>query len=199
MKTSTCALLVVLLAFPLLANAQFAKRNIEFSGGYAHITGDQGLDGFNAGAALYFTPRISIGFDYDSVWDTSTVGPFGISEIGQVSLHSNLQDFLFGPRIFFPGLLKGHGDSTIRKLKFFGEAQFGISHLSSTIKVPIQSIDQSSSDNAFTWMLGGGADYRLNHHWTARGKVDLERTHFENQGQSRLRIGIGVSYAFGKR
>ena len=42
-----CAFLALLLASPLLASAQ----NLEVSGGYAHISGDGGLDGFNIGAA----------------------------------------------------------------------------------------------------------------------------------------------------
>jgi hypothetical protein len=198
MRKLACILLV-LSSLPLAAHAQFAKRNVEFNGGWAHITGNQGVDGFNAGAALYFTPKVSIAADYDAAWDTSTIGAFAITQVGQVSTHSFLQNVLFGPRIFFPGLLKGKGNDKIRLLKFFGEAQFGLSHLSSTIKAVQLSINQNSSDTAFTWMLGGGADYRLNAHWTARGKVDLERTHFVNEGQSRLRTVIGVSYAFGRR
>jgi len=40
-----CMFLLFLLASPLLASAQ----NLEVSGGYAHISGDGGLDGFNLG------------------------------------------------------------------------------------------------------------------------------------------------------
>jgi opacity protein-like surface antigen len=198
MRKLACILLV-LSTLPLAANAQFAKRNVEFNGGWAHITGDQGLDGLNAGAALYFTPRVSIAFDYDAGWDTSTIGAFAITQVGQVSTHSSLQDILLGPRIFFPGLLKGKGGDNVRLLKFFGEAEFGGSHLSSTIKAPTLLVNQNSSDTAFTWLVGGGVDYRLSPHWTARGKMGLERTHFVNEGQSRLRTVVGVSYAFGRR
>ena len=46
-----CMFLLLLLAFPLLASAQ----SVEVGGGYAHISGDGGLDGFNAGAAWWVT------------------------------------------------------------------------------------------------------------------------------------------------
>jgi hypothetical protein len=199
MMKLACTLLLVLFTFSLTAQAQFAKRNVEFNGGWAHVTGNQGLDGFNAGAALYFTPRISIAADYDGVYDTSTIGPFSISQFGTVAIKSHLQDFLFGPRIFFPGLIKNKTNDKIRLLRPFGEAQFGVSHLNSTIKASQQGLNQSTSDNAFTWMLGGGADYRLSTHWSARGKLDFVRTHFSESGQSRLRVVLGVTYAFGRR
>jgi hypothetical protein len=157
------------------------------------------LDGFNAGAALYFTPRVSIAADYDGVYDTSTIGPFAISQFGTVAVKSHLQDFLFGPRIFFPGLIKNKTNEKVRLLRPFGEAQFGVSHLNSTIRQPQLNVSQSASDNAFTWMIGGGTDYRLSTHWSARGKLDLERTHFADSGQSRLRVVLGVTYAFGRR
>ena len=40
-----CVFLLLLLAFPLLASAQ----SLEVNGGYTHISGDGGLDGFNVG------------------------------------------------------------------------------------------------------------------------------------------------------
>jgi hypothetical protein len=199
MTKLACTLLLALFTFSLTAQAQFAKRNVEFNGGWAHVTGDQGMDGFNAGAALYFTPRVSIAADYDGVYDTSTIGPFSISQLGPVVVKSHLQNFLFGPRVFFPGLIKSKTNAQIRHLRPFAEAQFGISHLNSSVAEPQQSLHQSTSDNAFTWMLGGGVDYRLSAHWSARGKLDLERTHFSDEGQSRLRLALGLTYAFGSR
>jgi hypothetical protein len=91
--------LLALVAFPLLASAQV----FELNGGYAHISGDGGLDGFNVGAAAWFTPRVSIAFDYDSGWDTSHLGVFELTSTGVIVTKSKLQDYLLGPRIFFPG------------------------------------------------------------------------------------------------
>ncbi len=203
MKKSAWKMLAVMFALCLNAHAQvtdvIAKHNVEFNGGWAHITGNQGLDGFNAGTALYFTPRISIAADFDAGWDTTSIGPFAGTPFGAVVINSSLQNILFGPRIFFPGLFKSKSNEKIRLLKFFGEAQFGLSHLSTTVRAPTQNLSVNASDTAFTWLLGGGVDYRLSSHWTARGKIGLERTHLESMGQSRLRTVVGVSYAFGRR
>jgi len=69
MKT-LCVFLALLFASPLLASAQ----NLELSGGYAHISGDGGLDGFNIGAGWWLWDSVSVAFDYDSAWDTSHLG-----------------------------------------------------------------------------------------------------------------------------
>ena len=58
-------MILLLLAFPLLASGQ----SVELGGGYAHISGDGGVDGFNAGAAMWVTDRVAMAFDYDSAWD----------------------------------------------------------------------------------------------------------------------------------
>jgi hypothetical protein len=84
------------------------------------------------------------------------------------------------------------------KLNPFGEAQFGVSHLSQDVtQVGVPTL--SASDTAFTWMLGGGADYLFSSHWSGRANVDFLRTHFSNEGQSRLRLVLGIRYTFGSR
>jgi hypothetical protein len=152
---SSLSCLLLLVSFSLSASAQ----QVELSGGYTHITGDQGLDGFNVGAAAWFTHRVSVAADYDSGWDTSRIGIFELTPTGVVSSKSHLQDWLFGPRISFPGLIKT-GNERVAQLLPFGEAEFGVSHLKSSIKQTATDFSQSASDTAFSWMLGGGADYR---------------------------------------
>ena len=186
--------LILLLTSSLPAIAQL--QNIELNGGYVHISGDGGLDGFNVGAAVWFTHRVTIGAEYESGWDSSHLGAFELTSGGIIVTKNHLQDFLIGPRVFFPGLLKR---AHISHLLPFGEAQFGVSHLSSRLESPVAMISQSASDNAFTWLLGGGVDYRFSGHWHGRAKLDLERTHFSDTGQSRLRVVLGVAYTFGER
>jgi opacity protein-like surface antigen len=175
-----------------------SAQNLEISGGYTHITGDQGLNGFDVGAAAWFTNRVSIAADYDSTWNNSKLGVFELTQTGLIVSKSHLQDWLFGPRIFFPGIIKSK-DKRIKLLLPFGEAQFGVSHLSSKLQAPASNVNQSASDTAFSWMLGGGLDYRFSPHWVGRLKLDLLRTHFADTGQSRLRIGLGVAYTFKER
>jgi len=187
-------ILLLLLAFPLLVSAQ----KFELSGGYTHTSGDGGLDGFNIGAAAWMTNRVSLAVDYDTGWDTSHLGVFELTQTGAVITKNHLQNILGGPRIAFPGTLKIK-ETHLARLWPFVEVQFGLSHLSSAIEVPTTSQSQSASDNAFAWLLGGGADYRLSPHWVGRFNVDFLRTHFADAGQSRLRLGIGIAYTFGER
>jgi outer membrane protein OmpA-like peptidoglycan-associated protein len=192
MKTRTW-LIAFLVALSLPACAQ----NLEFNGGYAHISGDGGLDGFNVGAAWWLARRVSLAFDYDSAWDTSHLGVFELTQTGVIVTKSHLQDFLVGPRVFFPRGFKTK-QKYVARLFPLGEAQFGVSHLSSRLQDPTAKVSQSASDNAFTWMLGGGADYRFDPHWAGRFKVDFLRTHFADTGQSRVRFTMGIMYSFGR-
>ncbi len=166
---------------------------LEFNGAWQHVTGDDGLDGFGLGAAAWFSPRVSVNFQYDTVYDTSKLGLFELTSIGQISAKSHLQSFMVGPRVFF-------AQRKIKKYYFepFGELRIGGGHLSSTVS-QVGGPSLSASDNAFQWLIGGGADYVFASHWAARFNLDFLRTHFANQGQSRLQLGIGVAYTFGKR
>jgi opacity protein-like surface antigen len=193
MKYLLYCLMLSLLGFSLSSSAQ----EVEVSGGYAHVSGDQGLDGFNIGAAAWFTPRVSIAADYDRVEDTSRIGIFELTQTGLIVSRSTLQNFLVGPRIFFRNIKSDN--KHLANLRPFAELQFGISHLNSHLEDQATNVDQSASDNAFSWMLGGGADYKVSPHWVGRVKLDLLRTHLAESGQSRLRLGLGVAYTLGER
>jgi outer membrane protein OmpA-like peptidoglycan-associated protein len=90
-------------------------------------------------------------------------------------------------------------DTYLPRLWPFAEVQVGASHLNSKLEDPTAGISQSASDSAFSWMVGGGADYRLATHWVGRFKLDFLRTHFADSGQSRVRLGFGIAYTFGER
>ncbi len=193
MRSATAFLVcaIFLSAFALSTPA-FGQR-LELNGGYAHATGDLGLDGFTGGAAWWFTPRVSMAGNFDGLWDTSRVGVFELTSTGEVSVKSNMQNYLVGPRFFFPGALKKEP-----KLVPFGELQFGATHLETRIQ-EVNLPDRTSADSAFTWMLGGGADYLISPHWAGRVNLDLLRTHLAEAGQSRLRMTFGLVYTFGAR
>jgi hypothetical protein len=154
-----------LMAFLVALSVKAFAQKIDFNGGYTHISGDGGLDGFNVGAAAWFTHRLAIAFDYDSGWDTSHLGVFELTQTGVVITKSHLQDFLIGPRVYFPDAFRRQKQKYVARLLPFGEAQFGSSHLSSRLEDPSKNTSQSATDNAFTWMLGGGAEYRFHPHW----------------------------------
>jgi hypothetical protein len=191
-KLSIAAFLFLAVSF--LFPAQSRAQGLELSGGYAHATSDFGTDGFDLGAAYFFAPRLSVAAEYDGMWDTSRVGTFEFTSVGAIVAQSHLQDFLVGPRFYFRDYQAGKS----HYIKPFAEAQFGVSHLRQSIQEGITPA-ATNSDSAFSWMLGGGVDYPITLHWTARGEVDLLRTHLNADAQSRLRIGLGVAYTWGER
>ena len=177
----------------LVVEPRGLAQDLEFSGGWAHMTSDFGVDGFDIGAAVWFTPKVAVSANYDSAWDTSRIGTFELTSIGAVSVKSHLQNFMVGPKIFF-------AKKKIKKYMIspFAEVQFGGSHLSTKIQ-QANAPNQSASDSGFVWMLGGGADYVVSSHWAVRSNLGLLRTHFADSGQSRLRFVLGVAYTFGQR
>lgn len=189
----------------LMCPAKSGAQDLELSGGWAHATSDFGVDGFNLGAAWFFQPRLAVVAQYDGMWDTTRVGTFEFTSVGAIVAQSHLQDFLVGPRFYFPvhtinGSSNGRRNSNrkVYRLYPFAEAQFGVSHLHQSIQEGVTP-PVTNSDSAFSWMLGGGVDYPLTDHWSARGNVDLLRTHLNASAQSRLRLGIGIAYTFGER
>jgi hypothetical protein len=185
-------LTLLILVMTIVALPPAHGQDLELNGGWDHVSGNFGTNGFVAGAAWWFTPRVTIAANYETTWNTSTLSTFTFTQIGPIAVKSHLQSALIGPRIFFP--IK---TASKHKLSVFGEAQFGGSHLNQTITQVGTSV--SNSDSSFTWLLGGGADYLFSPHWSARGNLDFMRTHFANTGQSHLRLTIGVAYTFGRR
>lgn len=183
-------MLLTMLALPNNVSGQ----DLELHAGYVHVTQNFGTNGVNGGAAWWFTKRVTFAADYDSAWNNSTIGTFGIAPVGIVVVKTRLQNALFGPRIFFPF-------KQIEKYRFhpFGEAQFGFSHIGQTVRQVIVPVRVSSSDTSFSWMLGGGVEYRFDPNWAGRVNLDFLRTHFADQAQSRFRLVLGVTYTFGAR
>jgi opacity protein-like surface antigen len=168
-------------------------QGLELNTGWAHISGNNGTDGFAAGGAWWFTKRITLALNYDDGWDTSPLTNFAITNLGAVVTKSHLQNLLIGPRIFFTT------DWTTRhKLVPFVENQYGYSWLDQTVRITDVGTFEADSSK-FTWLLGGGAEYWINPHWSGRLNLDLLRTHFADEGQSHLRLVLGVTYTFGAR
>ncbi len=186
----TLSLLVFLVTFVLPETAK--GQGLELNGGWAHLTGDFGTDGFNVGAAWWFTKRVTIAVDYENSWDTTSLSTFAFTQTGPFAVKSHLQSAVIGPRVFFSTQWTDK-----HKVNPFGEGQFGMSHLSQDLTQTSGST--SASDTAFAWLLGGGAEYLFSPHWSARANLDFMRTHLSNEGQSRLRLLVGIVYTFGSR
>lgn len=195
MKYGRLMLLSLAIALPTCLNAQIL-HNAELSGGWAYANGNDGLNGFNLGAGLWFTHHISLAFDFDRIGNNKSLPIFSLStNTGLITTKATMQDYLIGPRIFF-------GSKNIKVLKTihpFAEVQAGASHIRQSVTVPPLIATQSATDNAGTWLFGGGGDILFSPRWAARVGMDFMRTHFIDAGQSRIRLKIGVAYTFGSR
>src|SRR5689334_12376735 len=98
MKGIRSILLSLAVVIPCHLNAQIF-RNLEFSGGWAHISGNNGLDGFTGGAALWFTNRVSVAFDFDHARDDNALTNFALqANTGLITVKNRMEDYLIGPR-----------------------------------------------------------------------------------------------------
>jgi opacity protein-like surface antigen len=188
-----CVVLAVMIFFGADRARGQIVHNLEFSGGFGYSTGDNGLAGLTVGTSLWMSRRVSLGLDYDSLYDNSSIGTFDLTSIGHTAVKSHLQNFLVGPRVFFSA-------KRIKKYKFnpFAEVRIGDSLLSQTLR-SVNVGSTSASAHSFSWLVGGGGDYAFNSHWSGRVNLDLLRTHIADNGQSRLRIGLGVAYTIAGR
>lgn len=191
--------LFLVISLPATAFAQFGGaqlERVEVSGGWTHLTGNNGLDGLNAGAGYYVTNHVSVVGDFDFLWDTSKSSVFDLlPSTGAITFKSNEQNYLVGGRVRILGF-KPLKTLEKRKILPFGEILFGTSRLHQEVKDTAGTISAEASDRAFTWAFGGGVDYTLSAKWVARGRVDFVRTHFADEGQSRLRLNLGLAYRF---
>jgi hypothetical protein len=194
MKRTRLMLLSLAIALPTCVNAQLF-HNAELSGGWAHATGNDGLDGFNLGAGLWFTNRISLAFDFDRVGNNKSLPIFALqTNAGLITTKATMQDYLLGPRIF----LHSTHIKVLETIHPFAEVQAGASHIRQSVTAPMIGT-LTATDNAGTWLFGGGGDILFSPRWAARVNLDFMRTHFVDSGQSRIRLKVGVAYTFGSR
>lgn len=184
---------ILMLCNPYRASAQSWLDNFELGGGFSHASGDFGLNGFNAAAGYWVNRRVSLNMDYDWLANNSTLNVLSMTSLGHTAVKNRMQDWMVGPRVFFP-------PRKLSKFKLdpFGELFLGGAHQSQ--QVTQASIGQiSASANSFAWALGGGTDYQFNSQWFGRVSLDFMRTHFADAGQNRFRFVLGVGYTFGPR
>jgi hypothetical protein len=154
---------------------------------------NNGGNGYGVDGAWWFTKRVTLAANYDSVWDNRLLSTFAFTQFGAIATKGHLQNLIVGPRVFF-----STGWTSRHKLNPFAEVQFGESWLGQSVNSTSVG-NFSASANCFTWELGGGAEYLLSPHWSTRLNLDLVRTHFVDQGQSHFKLVLGVTYTLGSR
>jgi opacity protein-like surface antigen len=171
----TAALFLFLFASLLgsTASAQLIPKGNIF-GGYSYLRLDEGngnhngLNGWAASLEGKVFPLVGIVADFSGHYGT----PEGVS--------TKEYNFLFGPRVSF----------SLQKFRPFAHALFGVSHINTSVAT------FSSSQSAFGYALGGGADYKVIPLFSARLQVDYLPTRFSNTTQKNIRFSTGLVFNF---
>lgn len=180
--------LLVGLGLPVFGQSQQIENpRIDIFGGYSHVGNyGLGLSGWTASADWHLMHWLGIEGDI-----SGNYGSKGLGEVANLlpnvpnSVGSRMHSFDFGPS----GTFHPSGSD---KYDAFGHLLFGFSHTN------VNAAGQGVGDTAFSWVLGGGADYNVASMFALRAQLDLLHTRFFNGGQNHGRISLGVVYRFGK-
>jgi hypothetical protein len=140
--------------------------------------GSFGLNGGSADIAYKFRPWLSAVADFGGYTN------YNLFNSGSSSTAST---YLFGPRVSFHHIWRVHP---------YVQSLFGAAHDNAN------TFDTVHSHNAFAASLGGGFDFRINHHFSLR-PIQLEylptrfpESTFGRQTQDNLRASTGFVFSF---
>src|SRR5262245_61430204 len=122
-----CLFLLLLFAVPTFTWAQF--EGFEAGGGYTHLTGNNGLDGFNVSIGWSVNRHVVLVGQGDFLWDNTRADIFDLSPTtGAIRSKSNYQQYLGGARVRIIGWRRM---AKLEHKKFlpFAEILVGESHL----------------------------------------------------------------------
>jgi len=187
-------LAVGLSALPAWSQVNEVPR-FDISGGFSHVTGDIGLNGWQLGAAYRVNNWLAIAGDFAGQYGSNDI--VAITGTSLIKVDRSLYNYMFGPRVFVP--LAGHP-----RWMPFGEFLLGASRgkdtLKSTLLGSVVIPGTETSDSSFSWQLGGGLDYQFHENFRVRAvQLGLLHTNFFDNGETHLRIGAGLVYQFGGR
>jgi opacity protein-like surface antigen len=181
----TLVLLCSILVCGLPLWSQSETPPLELYGGYSHVGNyGIGLNGWLATATYNVDRWFGVEGDANGNYGTKNLGAAAalLTNVPN-SIHSRMHNFNFGPRI-------AYRPSSTDRYDAFGHVLFGASHTN------VSASGVGQGDTAFSWILGGGADYNFSPSWAARFQLDFLRTHFFNTAESHGRVGIGLVYRF---
>lgn len=160
-----------ILAFGLSAWGQSGRSNSsagEVYLGYSFLNGDTLSKASGFELALMGNVNQWIGLKADLTGNYKATG----------GLHAREYNMLFGPQI------NSGGD----RINLFAHGLFGVAHFSS---------DVGPSDTSVGWVLGGGADYKLNDRFAWRvAQLDYHGAHVFSTTQKDFRFSTGLLYRF---
>ncbi len=150
--------------------------------GYNHLSGDVGKNGWNASGDYNFNRYVGAEADFAGYYGSNSFA-------GVVSADESEYSWLFGPKVRF--------ETQNPKVIPWAHLLFGGGHIGVDTKDLVANIPLNSSDNAFMWALGGGADWVFRPEWAARVKLDLLHSGTNIEGGSHMRLGFGLAYRWG--
>jgi opacity protein-like surface antigen len=174
-----------LAVFAGLANAQIpTSGNVFF--GYSYLNADLNAgtrtssNGWEASFEGKVLPFVGLVADFDAHYGSQPTQGGCVSGLlitcGTFSSSFTEHSFLFGPRV----------SVSLGKLRPFGEALFGGSHISSA----------GNSDTSFATALGGGLDYKIVRPVAWRFQGDYVQTRFFGLTQNNARFSTGIVLRF---
>lgn len=175
--------LLFLGCLPIFAQSETPKFDI--FGGYSHVGNfNIGLNGWTASANYNLNRWLGLEGDVSGHYGSESLGP-AVMFIPSIpnNITSHMHNFDFGPSVTY----------RTNKFNAFGHVLFGASQTN------VSAAGMGDDDTAFSWVLGGGADYNFARKWAARFQLDLLRTNFFDQGDSHGRVSVGVVYRFGQK
>ena len=186
MFRSTASLLAIFL-FATSATAQIPTRGNVFFG-YSYVSADTNLgdranlNGWNGSLEGKVLPFVGIVADISGQYGSQNfpVSCGGVGGACTINVNASMHTVVFGPRVSVP----------ILKFTPFGEALFGVSHVSGSTS------GYSNSDTSFAEVLGGGVDYRLVRGIGLRLEGDFLQTRFFDRTQNDFRLSTGVVLHF---
>ena len=141
--------------------------------------GSFGLNGGNASIAYKATPWLSAVAEF---------GGYTNNDLFNAGHASNEYTYLFGPRVYLRHVYRIHP---------FAETLFGVAHGNANL------FQTTNTHNAFSTALGGGFDFRINHHFSLRPlELDYLLSRFPETAtggrdtQNNLRVSTGIVFHF---
>lgn len=189
MRVRLLSAFVMLVLASTLSFAQTAADEqppIDVFAGFSHSSNfDTGLNGWIiAGNYSLNNSWLGVEGEISGHYGSQNLSALPILIPGAPSgVDNSLHNFNFGPRVTWR--------SPDYPVNAFGHLLFGGSH------AKISAAGISDTDTAFSWVLGGGADYNFNERWAGRAQLDLLHTNFFSNGESHPRISIGLVYRLG--
>jgi hypothetical protein len=145
------------------------------------------LNGWEGSLEGKVFPHVGIVADFSGHYgsqDFATCSPIAGGGCGTTSASTHELNVMFGPRVSF----------SFGKWRPFGQAMFGIAHISTGFAQPLGN--SFGSNNSLATALGGGLDYRIIRPLAWRFQFDYMHTNLFSTGQNNFRFSTGPVLRF---